>query len=101
MKKRFKAASKFNKEADVTYIEGDVFKKIKSLPDESMNLIISSPPYNLNKSYEEKKAFHIYLYEMEELLEEIKRVLKKKWSSVLASWQSLNKNWRCIRDNSS
>ena len=77
MKKRFKAASKFNKEADVTYIEGDVFKKIKSLPDESMNLIISSPPYNLNKSYEEKKAFHIYLYEMEELLEEIKRVLKK------------------------
>ncbi len=84
MKKKLQVSICFNKNADISFIAGDVFQKIKSLPDNSINLVVTSPPYNLNKEYEEKKAFDFYLNEMRELLFEIKRVLKKNGS---VCWQ--------------
>ena len=50
MDKIFKANS-YNAEADICFLNGDVFKKIKTIPNESISLIISSPPYNINKEY--------------------------------------------------
>ena len=72
----FNQAQSYNQDSDVCFLEGDVFANIKKIPDESVNLVISSPPYNLNKEYEEKKAFDIYLKDMQPLLHELKRVIK-------------------------
>ena len=72
----FNQAQSYKQDSDVCFIEGDVFANIKKIPDESVNLVISSPPYNLNKEYEEKKAFDIYLKDMQPLLHELKRVIK-------------------------
>ena len=72
----FNQAQSYKQDSDVCFLEGDVFANIKKIPDESVNLVISSPPYNLNKEYEEKKAFDIYLKDMQPLLHELKRVIK-------------------------
>lgn len=34
---------------------------MRSLPDESMHLIVTSPPYNLGKSYERKTSNELYI----------------------------------------
>ena len=35
---------------------GDCLELLRSVPDDSVDLIVSSPPYNLGKSYEAKRA---------------------------------------------
>ncbi len=39
---------------------GDSMELLNSLPDECVDLIVSSPPYNLGKEYEAKQALDIY-----------------------------------------
>ena len=58
----------------------DCLKFLKSLNDESLDLIVSSPPYNLGKEYEKKRALEIYLEEQKEVLKECCRVLKSTGS---------------------
>jgi adenine-specific DNA-methyltransferase len=49
---------------------------LKTLPDGCIDLIVSSPPYNLGKAYERKRALETYLDEQRIVLEECSRVLK-------------------------
>lgn len=49
---------------------------LKKLPNESIDLIISSPPYNLGKEYESRQALDIYLQEQTLILRECARILK-------------------------
>jgi adenine-specific DNA-methyltransferase len=46
------------------------------LPDSSVELIVSSPPYNLGKEYEAKRALSVYLAEQTAVLGECVRVLR-------------------------
>lgn len=55
---------------------GDCMELLAEMPDESVDLVVSSPPYNLGKEYESKKALEIYLDEQAEVLKECVRVLK-------------------------
>src|SRR5687768_286719 len=41
--------------------KGDTFDLIKSIDDKSIDLLITSPPYNVGKVYEKKIDFHTYL----------------------------------------
>jgi adenine-specific DNA-methyltransferase len=59
---------------------GDCLNLLKSLPDASVDLIVSSPPYNIGKSYESKRALSIYLEEQKVVLTECARVLSPKGS---------------------
>mgnify|MGYP001795173396 FL=1 len=59
---------------------GDCLKLLKSLPDESVDLVVSSPPYNLGKEYEAKQALEIYLQEQTVVLRECSRILKSTGS---------------------
>ena len=54
----------------------DVLEFCKSLPDESVKLIITSPPYNIGKSYETRTGIHEYIANFEALISELVRVLK-------------------------
>lgn len=40
---------------------GDCFKYLKTLPPNSVDLIVSSPPYNIGKEYETKVNLDEYL----------------------------------------
>lgn len=65
---------------DCILLAGDCNESIKKIPDDSMKLIISSPPYNLNKEYETQKSLNVYLKEMKPLFDDLYRVLHPKGS---------------------
>jgi|SRR5579864_2253746 len=54
----------------------DCMELLRSLPNECVDLIVSSPPYNLGKEYETKRALEIYIKEQTAVLNECARVLK-------------------------
>ncbi|NLZ80571.1 MAG: site-specific DNA-methyltransferase [Clostridiales bacterium] len=59
---------------------GDALKKLKEIPDVSIDLIVTDPPYNLNKDYgksQDKLEFDDYLEFSRKWLNESKRILKK------------------------
>lgn len=63
-----------------TITKGDCLELLRSLPDASVDLVVSSPPYNLGKEYEAKKALQYYLAGQSVVLHECARVLKKTGS---------------------
>lgn len=48
-------------DAKYKVIKGDTFELIKTLNNNSVDLLITSPPYNVGKAYEKKVDFHSYL----------------------------------------
>jgi len=63
---------------------GEVADLLAKLPDECIDLVVSSPPYNLGKEYEAKVALEHYLEEQAAVLRECSRILKKTGSIM---WQ--------------
>lgn len=59
---------------------GDCLALLKQIPDETIDLVVSSPPYNIGKEYEAKKDLNSYLKEQELVIKECYRVLKKTGS---------------------
>lgn len=55
---------------------GDCLTLLRSLRGASVDLVVSSPPYNLGKEYEARKALDHYLEEQRIVLTECARVLK-------------------------
>ncbi len=58
------------------YLCEDAQKFMDSLPDNSVKLIITSPPYNIGKEYETKTSIEAYLEKMKPLLASMVRVLR-------------------------
>ena len=65
----------------------DALKFMKKLPDSSVKLIITSPPYNIGKEYETRKSIDAYLDGLKPILEEIVRVMDEGGSLC---WQTGN-----------
>ena len=55
---------------------GDALATLSQLPTCSVDLVVSSPPYNLGKEYETKRALDLYLHDQATILRECARVLK-------------------------
>ncbi|HWQ36412.1 MAG TPA: DNA methyltransferase [Blastocatellia bacterium] len=68
-------AAEFDPAAEVILSHGDCLPVLRRLPGEQFKLIITSPPYNLGKAYEEKLPFDEYLTRMEPIIDECARVL--------------------------
>ena len=68
-------------EHDITIVNGDCMEYAKNIENESVNLIITSPPYCMQKAYEDLKAdLDTFKTNNTEILKESIRVLKKGWS---------------------
>ena len=50
----------FNPDAEIIIFSGDVGEFIAQVPDNSVALIITSPPYNLGKEYEDRVSIGEY-----------------------------------------
>lgn len=57
---------------------GDCLSILKKLEDGKFDLIITSPPYNVGKSYETKTSIEKYLETQEEIINELVRTLSEK-----------------------
>ena len=53
----------------------DNIEFMRDLPDGSMKLIVTSPPYNIGKSYEKRSSMEDYLQDQERVIEECVRLL--------------------------
>ena len=60
---------------DFTYKKQDALSFLKAQPDNSIKLVVTSPPYNIGKEYETRTSLKQYLDEMRPIVSEIYRVL--------------------------
>lgn len=75
-----KISEGFELEADVVLYTGDALDFLRQMPDSSVDLVVSSPPYNIGKAYEKRAAIEDYLADMRPVLVELRRVLKNSGS---------------------
>ncbi|MEX2237969.1 MAG: site-specific DNA-methyltransferase [Dehalococcoidia bacterium] len=72
--------SDFNIGNKVTLYGGECLDLLRSMPDECAQLVVTSPPYNIGKSYEKKRSLIAYLDDQRAVIEECVRVLKPSGS---------------------
>lgn len=59
---------------------GDALEVLTGMENESIGLVITSPPYNIGKSYEVKTSIESYLQTQENIIAELIRVLSPNGS---------------------
>jgi len=67
---------KFEKSARAVVLSGDCLETLRTVPEETIDLVVTSPPYNIGKDYEEILPLADYLSFHEKVIEECVRVLK-------------------------
>jgi len=91
-KSRVKIVSK-NKTSHVL-VNGNSLKLMKNMPEESIHLIITDPPYNIGldygDEYNDNKSKKEYYRWCEEWLTECARILHKEGSFYLISYPEIN-----------
>ena len=55
---------------------GDALTYLRTFPNDTVDLVVSSPPYNIGKEYESRKALDHYIEEQSVILAECSRILK-------------------------
>jgi len=75
-----KIASNYSKKENVILYYGDTLDLLKQISNSEVQLIITSPPYNLGKEYEEKIDINLYLKQQEKVIKECVRVLSNEGS---------------------
>jgi adenine-specific DNA-methyltransferase len=66
----------FRKDAEVVIYTGDVRDFLAQIPDECITLVVTSPPYNLGKEYEDRASIESYLRSQEQVIADLKRILR-------------------------
>jgi len=75
---------RFSKKGTIIFYHGDAIEFLKSLPDNSVSLVVTSPPYNIGKEYEKKTTLDEYLKFHTKVIAKIYDVLKNNGS---VCWQ--------------
>lgn len=75
-----KLSDVFSKDADCVLYHGDTNDLLKQIPSEFVKLIVTSPPYNLGKSYESKVEIEEYYQQQKRIIKECVRVLSPEGS---------------------
>jgi len=69
--------SHFKSDSDIILFKGESKDLLAEIPDNIVQLIITSPPYNLGKNYENQVEIEFYLEKQTEIITELYRVLKE------------------------
>lgn len=72
--------SNFDKKADLVLYEGNCLNLLSQIPDGLSKLVVTSPPYNLGKDYEDKLKLDEYVKQQTLIIKECVRILHKKGS---------------------
>jgi adenine-specific DNA-methyltransferase len=72
--------SRFEADYNIVVYEGDCLDLLKQIPDSSIQLIATSPPYNLGKEYEKRLKLDTYVQQQSHVIAESVRVLKETGS---------------------
>lgn len=77
----------FDPEAVVSLVNGDTLTVLRAMPTGAVQLIITSPPYNIGKAYEVRTELTNYLDWLKPIIVELGRVLRDGGS---VCWQTGN-----------
>lgn len=78
--RHMKVSENFNMHEYAVVYHGNCLNLLKQLPNKSMQLIVTSPPYNIGKEYEKKLKLKDYIEQQEEIIKECVRTLTEKGS---------------------
>lgn len=73
-------ARQFERSADVVIYAGDCRNLLRQIPDGTVQLVVTSPPYNIGKPYERRLALEEYVRQQEEIIRQCVRVLSHRGS---------------------
>ena len=67
---------RFDGSADLVVFQGDCRALLRTIPSETLALVITSPPYNLGKPYERRLRLDTYVAQQEEVIRECARAVR-------------------------
>ncbi len=73
-------ATDFNSAERIVVYKGGCLDLLKQIPDRSLHLIVTSPPYNIGKEYEQKLKLDMYVEQQRTVIQECARVLSDQGS---------------------
>jgi adenine-specific DNA-methyltransferase len=68
-------SDKFSPSERIVVYPGDCLEMLRAIPAESMQLIVTSPPYNIGKEYEKRLHLDLYLRQQAQVIAECVRTL--------------------------
>jgi adenine-specific DNA-methyltransferase len=71
-----KISATFSTKNLATLYRGDCLTYLQTIPEQSIQLIITSPPYNIGKPYEKRLNIQEYVAQQRQVIDECVRVLK-------------------------
>jgi adenine-specific DNA-methyltransferase len=80
MVEKTKIASDFHTTERIVVYQGNCLELLKKIPDGSLQLIITSPPYNIGKEYERKLKLDLYVEQQATVIKECARALSDQGS---------------------
>ncbi|HPM11390.1 MAG TPA: site-specific DNA-methyltransferase [Paludibacter sp.] len=75
-----KISNKFSLSEDIVLYPGDCLKLLKTIPAESLKLVVTSPPYNIGKEYEKRLKLESYIEQQSAVIHECVRCLSPRGS---------------------
>jgi adenine-specific DNA-methyltransferase len=70
-----KVINKYSDSAEAIISNGSCYDFVKTIPDQSVKLVVTSPPYNIGKKYEKKSNLNEYYCKQEQIIDECTRTL--------------------------
>jgi adenine-specific DNA-methyltransferase len=67
--------TKYQEDCDAVLYKGSCYDFVKTVPDKSIKLVVTSPPYNIGKTYEKKIDLNEYYKNQELIIDECIRIL--------------------------
>ncbi len=75
-----KFGTSYSDDQKLVAFRGDCRELLAQIPDEKIQLVVTSPPYNLGKEYERKINLDFYVEQQKEIIRECVRVLSPEGS---------------------
>ncbi len=72
--------NKYSEDADLILFNGDCLDILSEIPDNTVQLVVTSPPYNIGKPYEKRTDIESYVNFQTAVVKECYRVLKSQGS---------------------
>jgi len=73
-------ASTFSLDNSITLYHGDCMDFLRTIPSECVQLVVTSPPYNIGKEYETVLDIDTYKAQQQQVIQECVRILKPEGS---------------------
>jgi len=75
-----KMSKQFEKTANAVVFQGDCMDLLRQIPDNALQLVVTSPPYNIGKEYERRLDLDQYVAQQAAVITQCVRALSKRGS---------------------